>query len=151
MAENQSGLTHKHWICPPKLENAPKMCFRSCWKLMNFKILAICSHWMHIFYYIFRQFKQFPVLDFELGHSGSQPFNCSEGGGVVASKRERERKRKERGDVTTNQYSLNYIYKWFWIANLFPLQPQVNIFGVSNWNMWERNNFASIGSISNCR
>ena len=62
-------------LSPPKLENTLKMCFRSCWKLRNFKILAICSHWIHIFYHIFRQFKQFPVLDFEIGHSGSRPFN----------------------------------------------------------------------------
>ena len=71
-AENQSGLSHK-------LENALKRCFRSCWKLTNFKILAICSHWRHIFYDIFRQFEQFPVLDFELGYSGSRPFNYSYG------------------------------------------------------------------------
>ena len=30
---------------------------------------------MHIFYFIFVQFMQFPVLHFGLAHSGSQPFN----------------------------------------------------------------------------
>ena len=50
-----SSLTHK--LAPPKLENAvKKMCFKNS---------------------IFVQFMQFLVLDFGLGHSDSQPFNCS--------------------------------------------------------------------------
>ena len=31
---------------------------------------------MYVFYCIFAQFMQFPVLDFGLVHSGSEPFNC---------------------------------------------------------------------------
>ena len=75
-AENHSGLTHKHWTSPLKLENTVKICFRSCWNFKSFKISAICSYPLHIFYSIFVQFMQFPVLDFGLDHSGSQPFSC---------------------------------------------------------------------------
>ena len=32
---------------------------------------------MHIFYFIFVQFMQFPVLHFALAHSGSRPFNSA--------------------------------------------------------------------------
>ena len=39
------------------------------------------------FYSIFVQFMQFPVLDFGLGHSGSQPFNYSDSahGAIMSS------------------------------------------------------------------
>ena len=48
--------------------------FREVLKIEDFKILGICSYGMHIFYFIFVQFMQFPVLYFGLAHSGSRPF-----------------------------------------------------------------------------
>ena len=51
------------------------MCFGSCSKLKISTFLGICSYGMHIFYFIFVQFMQFPVLHFGLAHSGSRPFN----------------------------------------------------------------------------
>ena len=58
---------------PPKLRNTLKICFRSCSK---FKIFGhnYAHYGKHIFYFIFVQFMQFPVVDFGLAHSGSRPF-----------------------------------------------------------------------------
>ena len=41
----------------------------------NLKFLTTCSYGMYVFYCIFAQFMRFPVLDFGLVHSGSEPFN----------------------------------------------------------------------------
>ena len=38
------------------------------------EISVICSRHMHIFYFIFVQFMQFPVLDIGLDHYASEPF-----------------------------------------------------------------------------
>ena len=38
--------------------------------------MTTCSYGMYVFYCIFAQFTQFPVLDFGLVHSGSEPFTC---------------------------------------------------------------------------
>ena len=50
LSENQSGLTHKVELTPPKIENTLKICFR---KLKIFRFLVICSYGIHIFYFIF--------------------------------------------------------------------------------------------------
>ena len=49
------------------------MCIGSCSKLKISKFLGICSYGMYIFYFIFVQFMQFPVLHFGLAHSSSRP------------------------------------------------------------------------------
>ena len=51
MGENQSGLTHRIELTPPKLENTLKICFRSCSKFKIF--LVISSQGVHIVYFIF--------------------------------------------------------------------------------------------------
>ena len=51
------------------------MHFRSCWTFRNSKFLTTWMFiWYVCFYCIFAQVRQFPVLDFGLDHSGSQPF-----------------------------------------------------------------------------
>ena len=62
---------------PSKLGNTLNMCFRSCSKFKISTFLGICSYGLHIIYFIFVQFMQFPVLHFGLAHSGSWPFNLN--------------------------------------------------------------------------